>query len=226
MDLHLRQVARLLNVSENMIYRWVREGVLPAHKVHEEYRFNRVEIQEWAGLQKYRLSPEMFAAPGSTDELPGLHGALARGGIHYQVDGARRDTVLGAVTKLGSIPDTVPRAQLKELLVTRESLATTAIGDGIAIPHPRDPLVFHVNESHTMLCFLKNPVDFKALDGRPVRVLFVILSPSVRGHLQMLAKIAFALHDPTFKKMMKSASPPEAILERAKLLDGKNTESC
>lgn len=221
MDLDLREAARLLNVSEDTVYGWVREGVLPAHKVHQEYRFNRVEIQEWAVSRRHPVSPELFATNGSAEPLPALHGALERGGICYQMEGDRRNAVLGEVSRLPQIPETVDRARLKELLVTREALASTAIGDGIAIPHPRDPLVFQVTDPYVFICFLKNPVDFKALDGQPVRVLFVLLSPSVRFHLQMLSKIAFALHDKPFKKLIKTASPPEEILERVKFLDSR-----
>jgi PTS system nitrogen regulatory IIA component len=218
-ELKVRDVARLLSVSENTIYRWVRSGSLPAHRLHDQYLFNRVELQEWAALHKHRVSPELFAPNGSAEELSTLHAAIERGGIFHHVPGKRREEVLEAVTRLPGIPTGVDRPLLYQLLMAREALASTSVGDGVAIPHPRDPVVVQVDESLVLLCFLDQPVDFRALDGQPVRVLFLLLTPSVRQHLQMLAKLASALHDEALKELLRAAAPKEAILERVHLIE-------
>jgi nitrogen PTS system EIIA component len=218
-DLRVREVARLLKVSEQTVYRWVRDGSLPAHRVHDQYMFNRVELQEWAALHEHRVSPELLAPNGSAEELPSLPAALERGGIFYAIPGERREEVLKAITQLPGIPANVDRRLLYQLLVAREALASTGVGNGIAIPHPRDPVVVHTDEPLVLLCFLAQPVDFHALDGQPVRVLFVLLSPSVRKHLQMFARLAFALHDETLKALLGSAAPREAILDRVHLVE-------
>ena len=220
MELRVRDIARLLNASEQTVYRWIKTGSLPAHRVHDQYLFNRVEIQEWAASRKHRVSLELFAPNGSVEALPSLASALERGGVHYQVHGRQREAVLEAVTKLPGIPSTVNRALLHQLLVGREALASTALGDGIAIPHPRDPLVVHVTEPFVLLCFLMEPVDFHALDGQLVRVLFTLLSPSVRQHLQMLGTLAFALHDPDLKAMLRNVAPKQTILNRVRVIEG------
>jgi PTS system nitrogen regulatory IIA component len=181
--------------------------------------FNRVELQEWAALHEHRVSPELLAPNGSAEELPSLHAAMERGGIFYEIPGERREEVLKAITQLPGIPAKVDRRLLYQLLVAREALASTGVGNGIAIPHPRDPVVVHTEEPLVLLCFLKRPVDFHALDGQPVRVLFVLLSPSVRKHLQMFARLAFALHDATLKKLLGGAEPREAILDRVRIVE-------
>lgn len=224
MELRVRDVARLLNVSEQTVYRWVRSRSLPAHRVHDQYHFNRVELQEWAGLHKHRVSPELFAPNGSSKEFPSLRAAIERGGIFYGVPGESRDEVLAAVTRLPGIPAGVDRQLLHQLLVAREALASTSVGDGIAVPHPRDPIVVHVDQPAVFLCFLERPVDFGALDGRPVRVLCMLLSPSVRDHLQMLAKLAAALHDETFKELLRAAAPREGILNHLRAVEGERSQ--
>ena len=223
MELKVRDVARLLNVSEQTVYRWVRSRSLPAHRVHDQYHFNRVELQEWAALHKHRVSPELFSPNGSSNELPRLRAAIERGGIFYGVPGENRDEVLAAVTRLPGISKGVDRQLLHQLLVAREALASTSVGDGIAIPHPRDPVVVHVDEPAVFLCFLERPVDFGAPDGRPVRVLCMLLSPSVRDHLQMLAKLAAALHDETFKELLHDAAPREGILNHLRAVEGERS---
>jgi PTS system nitrogen regulatory IIA component len=222
MELRVRDVARLLKVSEQTVYRWVRDGSLPAHRVHDQYMFNRVELQEWAALHEHRVSPELLAPNGSSEEFLSLRAAMERGGIFYDIPGERREEALEAITRLPGIPANVDRGLLYQLLVARESLASTGVGNGIAIPHPRDPVVVHTDEPLVLLCFLERPIDFHALDGQPVRVLFVLLSPSVRQHLQMFARLAFALHDEILKKLIERVAAPEAILDRVRVLEKRD----
>lgn len=222
-ELSTREVARLLNVSENTVYRWIREGTLPAHRVHDHYRFNRVELQEWAASHRHRVSPELFAPNGSTSELPSLHASLARGGIYHGVPGQSRERVLEAVSQLPGIPRGVDRSMLYQLLVCREALASTGIGAGIALPHPRDPVVVAADEPVVLLCFLAEPVDFEALDGEPVRVLFTLLSPTVHCHLQMLSRLSFALHDQVLRELLAAQAPEAAILDQLSVLEAPST---
>lgn len=217
MDLTVREAAELLAVPEDTLYRWIRSGSLPAQKKRHQYWINRVELQEWAAVHGRRVLPELFTPRGSAG--PGLRAALERGGIHAGVSGTRRDEVLLAVSRLPGIPEGVDRDLLHQLLVAREVLTSTGIGGGIALPHPRDPLVLRVAEPHVLLCFLANAVDFGALDRQPVRVLFLLLSPSVHAHLQMLAKLAYVLHDEELRGLLGRQERPEAILERVGVLE-------
>lgn len=219
MDLRVRDVARLLNVSEQTVYRWARKGTLPAHQVHDQYLFNRVALQEWAALNKHRVSPELFVPNGSAEPLPGLLAALERGGVVHGLPGERREDVLAAVARLPGIPAGVNRQLLYQLLLARETLASTSVGDGIAIPHPRDPVVVYVEQPLVFLCFLRQPVDFGAMDGQPVGVLFLLLTPSVRDHLRLLSRLAAALHDEALKKLLGAAAPRAEILDRIAVLE-------
>jgi PTS system nitrogen regulatory IIA component len=221
MDLSVREVARLLDVTEDTVYRWVKAGTLPAYRVGENYRFNRVELQEWAVAHHHRVAPELIA----TRALPSLVAAIERGGVYYKVPGARREDVLDAIAKLPGIPDGVDRNMLYELLVAREQLAPTGLGDGIAIPHPRDPLVVRLDEPRVLLGFLGQAVDFHAVDGQPVRVVFVVLSPTVKRHLEILARLAYALHDPTFKELLRITAPQDALIERLRAIESASPQT-
>ena len=61
MQLSVREVARLLKVSENTVYGWVDERSLPAQQINSQYFFNKAELLEWAALQKVDVAPEIFA---------------------------------------------------------------------------------------------------------------------------------------------------------------------
>jgi nitrogen PTS system EIIA component len=219
MDLSVREAARLLAVSEDTVLKWIREESLPSRLVRRQPRLNRVELQEWASARGHRVSPELFQA--GAEGTPSLGAALARGGIHRGLPGARREEVLEALTELVGIPPEVDRKLLYQLLLARESLSCTGVGRGIALPHPRDPLVLGLREPCVLLSFLEHPVDFGALDGEPARAVFLLLSPSVRAHLQILARLAHALHDDLLASLLVPAMPPEAIIERLRVLEDR-----
>src|SRR5271169_826281 len=98
MKLSVRDAARLLNVSEKSVYRWIKDGAIPAYQVNDQYRFNRAELLEWATSRRIQVSPEIFAEPeGGETPLPALSEALRMGGIYYRISGTDKASVLHAI---------------------------------------------------------------------------------------------------------------------------------
>lgn len=212
MNLSVKDAARLLNLSEKTIYRWIKQEIVPAYRVHEQYRFNRAELLEWATSRRMGVSSELFQEP-ETDAapLPSLIEALEAGGVFYRVGGSNRDQVLTEVAQHLRLPDEVDRAYLQQVLVARERIASTGVGDGIAIPHPRNPVLLHITKPTVTLCFLEQPIDFQALDGKQVRILFTVITPTLRSHLHLLSKLGFLLQDESFKKVLTEEGSREEI---------------
>jgi PTS system nitrogen regulatory IIA component len=221
MNLTVRDAARILTVSERTVYRWIDQGVVPVYKVNEQYRFNRAELLEWATSRRMNVSAEIFQEPESSDAPPtGLAEALAVGGIHYRLGGTDKASVLRELVETMRVPEEVDREFLFQVLLARESLGSTGIGDGIAIPHVRNPIVLHVQRPAVTLCFLETPIDFGSLDGQPVHTLFTLISPTVRAHLHLLSRIAFALRDPGFKQVIQRQGSRDEIFQEARRVEG------
>jgi nitrogen PTS system EIIA component len=213
MKLLVRDAARLLSVSEKTIYRWIKQGSIPAYRLNDQYRFNRSELLEWATARRIPVSQEIFREEDSeVASLPHLYEALQAGGIHYRIGGEDKGAVLRQVVEAMRLPEEVDREFLHEVLMAREALGSTAVGDGIAIPHVRNPVILHLQRPLVTLCFLEQPVDFGALDGKPVNALFTLISPTVRAHLHLLSRLAFALRDRAFKDaVLRQASRDELM---------------
>ncbi len=221
MQLTVRDVAELLNVSEKSVYRWITDGDLPAYRVSGQYRFNRAELLQWATAKKINVSPRIFQEDDqNTAPLPDLADALIAGGIYYRMGGADKESVLRGIVDVMRLPDEVDRSFLLQVLLAREALEPTAIGDGIAIPHIRNPIVLHVPKPMVTLSFLEKPVDFGALDGKPVHTLFSLISPTVRAHLHLLSRISFALRETGFKELILRQGSREEILETLRRIGG------
>ena len=222
MQLTVRVVSKLLKVSEKTVYRWIEHDDLPASLVDGRYGFNRGELVEWAAARHIPVPDELFQAVDSVvSTLPSLTEALREGGIFYGVKGTDKGSVLRATVESMPLPEDVDRHLLLQMLLAREAVQSTAVGEGIAIPHVRNPMVLHVPRPMITLCFLDPPVDFDALDGKPVYALFSLISASPRLHLHLLSRLAFALHDPKLKEVIAKRGTKEEILGEALRVEAK-----
>jgi PTS system nitrogen regulatory IIA component len=219
MQLTVRDVSRFLDVPEATVTRWIKQGGLPTQRVGGQYRFNRSEVMEWATANEIKVSRALFDQPETDDGQVSLVDGLESGGIFHHLQASRKDEALSAMVKVLRLPEDVDREWLVQLLLAREALTTTAIGNGIALPHVRNPLVLHVERPMVTLCFLETPVDLGAMDGKPVGVLFSLICPTIRGHLQMLSRLSFALRDDRFRNVVMSQGRPEEILGEARRVE-------
>ncbi len=220
MQLGVREVAKLFNVAEKTIYRWLQQGKIPAYRVNDQYRFNRTELLEWATAQKIQVSPAIFSEQEDSEvPLPTLEDAIKAGGINYRVSGADKSAVLRSVVDLMPLGQDVDRQFLLQVILARESLGSTGIGDGIAIPHVRNPIVMHIPCPMITLCFLEQPIDFGAVDGKPVRTLFTLVSPTIKAHLHLLSRLSFAMGQNDFHNAITQQASRDEILRAAAASD-------
>jgi len=142
----------------------------------------------------------------------GLAELIGRGGIYCGLKGSSPREVLGAfVQALPPVPS-VPADVLLTAVLEREALMSTGIGGGIALPHPRNPLVRAENEQFVALAFLETPVDWNSLDGQKVDTLLLIVSCSAKQHLQTLSEITFFCRQKDFCRLLKDRAPLEDML--------------
>jgi nitrogen PTS system EIIA component len=220
MQIDVKEAARLLSVSEKTIYRWIKQGDLPTYRINDLYRFNRAELLEWATARRVGVSPDIFADGGTSETpLPGLEDAIRAGGIHYRVAGSTKADVLASVVELMQLPEEVDKKFLLSVILARESLGSTGFGGGIAIPHVRNPIVLHIPRPTITLCFLETPIEFGAIDGKPVTTLFTMVSPTVRAHLHLLSRLTFGLRRAEFQEPVAAQAAREVLLAAARAVD-------
>ena len=115
----------------------------------------------------------------------------------------------------GAISDnesSVDKEALVRVLVERERLGTTGIGDGVAIPHGKLDTI-----EHPIISFgrSKEGLDFDSMDGQPAYLFFLLVAPENSSgiHLQVLAKIAKILKNSTFRKQLMEGSTKEELYQ-------------
>lgn len=131
--------------------------------------------------------------------------------------------LLGFLIKLRKIS---PRSKKKILsaLLEREKLGSTALGGGVAIPHARLDLI---KKPLIVIGISKKGLDFDSLDGEPVYVVFLILSPrdDEGQHLKILANISKILRDKYFLSRLRGVTQPKEVKELIAIQEGLDAEN-
>ena len=213
MQLSVKDAANLLRVSEDVVYQWVKAGVMPAYHINEQYRFNRSELLEWATARQMDIAGDVFGEERPKASHSSLADALAAGDVLYGVPGEDKTSVLRGIIGLLTLPVEVDREFLFQVLLSRESLGSTGIGGGIAIPHVRNPVILHITRPAVTICFLKRPIDFQAIDGQPVHTLFLLITPTIRAHLHLLSRLGIVLRAREVKAALGRQAPREELLD-------------
>ncbi len=195
MELALKDVAGIFGVSENQVIDWINTANLPSELVSDQYRFHRPDLLEWAALQKREFSSSIYRTVNGDLSRAGTHltEALERGGVLSNVAGNDLRTVLGTALDGLPLPSLMGPETLLELFLAREQIGCTAIGQGMAIPHPRQPVLLTVPDPLVRLVYLSEPLEMPAPDGKPVDTLFLMICPTSHDHLQLLARLGALL---------------------------------
>lgn len=211
----METLARNLDLPLQTLKRWIRQGHIPIKESGNRGIFDESVLREWAVkhhlryMAHRRLIPPHTGAPADS-----LIEAMQSGRVFYDIGGTDVETVLNAA--VGVIPDLADeqRHTLFHRLLEREQLTSTGIGRGVAIPHPRTPIMDETEQARITTCFLQRPIDFNAVDDKPVFVLFILMSPTVKAHLHLLSRLAFCVRDESFVHFLRDIPETDALFEK------------
>jgi PTS system nitrogen regulatory IIA component len=216
--LTVSEAASLLGSPEERVYDWIEEKELPAQKIRGQFRINRSDLLEWATEHDITVAPRAFRQERGT---PSLADALRAGGVHHRIEGSDLETILRNIVAVLPLADDADREMLLHILLARHSLGVTPVGEGIAIPHVRTPIILAPVDAVLALSFLTTPLDLQAPDKQPIDTFFLLICPTIHVHLAMLAKLAFGLKDQAFRAAVRRRGPAEEIVQIAAALEEK-----
>lgn len=230
MDLKIKDVAELLNVSESTIRRWISEGKIPTYRINQHYYFSRTEIENWVishkldktadGISPFMRRKEAESLSISTrspstrtggSKQFSLFRAIHKGDVLHHVKGHNKEDIIRATMRKVAKLLHVDADVMTDLLLDRENLMPTALNNGIAVPHTRDSLL-PGHQDAVIVVFLDEPLEYGALDGQPVHTLFFLFACEDKRHLHLLAKIAHLSSQSQVREFFQTQPSKENLL--------------
>lgn len=211
------ELAKYLKISERTVMRLLKKGEIPASKVAGQWRFLKSVIDEWLITNMQKGKTTSFSSLIETGEVKIklsriIHPSLI---ILDLPSGGKVNILKELITplvKLGYINE--PKKYL-DLLIEREQMVSTALSNGIAVPHIRNLKDNPFKDPVVVLGISKDGVNFDSLDGEKTHLFFLICSNNDITHLKILAKINALAHN---KNLVYSIVNANSIAEVISLI--------
>jgi len=135
---------------------------------------------------------------------------LERGAISPRVSAASKRQALSVIAEIAARTFGLKAAEVFDALMEREAAGSTGVGHGVAVPHAR---LAGVDRMRGVFVRLEQPVEFDALDDKPVDLLFALFSPPSSGsdHLRALARVSRGLRQADLREQLRQARGADAI---------------
>jgi PTS system nitrogen regulatory IIA component len=207
----LEQLASYLHRDVREVGKLASRGHLPGHKVGGQWRFAKAEINQWIEKQlpaydEKQLTALETAGRRGGDREPLLSELLAEANIAVPLLATTRSSVLRELVSLAEQSWQVyDAAAILEAVRHREERGSTALPNGVAIPHPHRPLPAALGESVIAYARTASGIPFGAEHGALTDVFFLVCCRDDRTHLRVLARLTRLLMRPDFLDDLRAA---------------------
>lgn len=217
----LTEIAGYLKVSEKTVLRMLRTGSFPGAKVSNQWRFVRAVVDDW-------LSNRMYAAPRrSLLNVVSGGGRDPSGAGLYQAGltvmnmkaGSKEEMLRQLVKPLADCGLVHDEYTFVARLLSRETIVSTGIGRGLAVPHIRDIEDLFAGEPCLVVGVCPQGSDFGAIDGRKTYVFLLPCARSESEHLRLMARISLIFRRPGTVRSLVAARSARSVLRLLKAAD-------
>jgi len=212
----LTEVANYLKLSEKTILKMIKNQEIPCAKIANQWRFLRPLIEDWL-LAKMNVIPQNDLSRLIEEQYD--HVPVSRFTsvplMTQLPENADKKEALYLLTTLASehkiITDT---EKVYQKLIEREQMISTGLGNGIAIPHMRNPSSLVTNGPKIVIGLSKKGLSYASSDNQPVHLIFLILTDSELVHLRIMAKLAQMIRKKNMASKLLKAETPQKIFQQ------------
>ncbi|MGL4370524.1 MAG: PTS sugar transporter subunit IIA [Spirochaetota bacterium] len=216
MEITVTDVSTLLMMSEKEVINLVKKNEIPSQTIHEKPVFNKHQIVEWALLRNIPLN--LSHEKMKEYQIKELSSLLDQSSFFYNCDFSKENYIEQMVNML-DLDKNIDKDIIVQLLKSREEWMSTAIGQGISLPHPRIPIMIGRDNPVIAFFFLKNPLDLNAIDDKPVHTIILLISQTIKQHLSLLAHLNFLLLNEQLRTAVKNRSSYTEILDQISTIE-------
>ena len=217
MDLTTKDVSHLLMLQEKEVQQLIKKKEIPNQILQDKVVFNKQQIIEWALARNLPINISGHKKL-SQYHLETLSTLLEKESFHYDCNFSESSYIDQMVSEI-NFEKNVDREIIVQLLKSREEMMSTAIGNGISLPHPRVPLMVGKNKPLINIFFPNKPLDLKSIDSKPVHTIVLVISQTIKQHLSLLAHLSFLLSKETFRFALENRLLHKEILDIIKKIE-------
>jgi excisionase family DNA binding protein len=213
--LTLKEMAQILKMNERTVLKMAQTGAIPAAKIGSQWRFKRELVDRWLEEAMLGTADRPHGGPVSgrivlTPVTEMLDARLVKLDLESSIKTEVLDELVQLLAETGHLDSA---DDFLRKLVDRERLMTTALGDGVAFPHPREPQGSLFERPKIVVGISAPGVDYDSLDGKPVHVLFLICASDDRAHLRILALLTRVIRSTDVVRQLLKAKSTDDVIE-------------
>jgi nitrogen PTS system EIIA component len=210
-----KEVADYIKVNEKTVLKLAQYGELPAVKIGSQWRYHLTAVDQYLQKQLVEALDDDLDLIIKTKEHPiPLSRLVDERWIDLNMPASSKKKVLSQLARMAHAARLTPSYEgLYIELEEREKMLSTAVGRGVAIPHPRIPSYLLFKEPHIIIAKVKAGVDFDAPDKQKVYLFFMPCAPSEYVHVRLIAKISKLLHIPDVIERLKNSTETKDVIQ-------------
>ena len=208
-----QELSKYLKLNEKTILKMAQTRALPGFKIANQWRFYLSAVDEYLQDRIVKSPNYDFSKLYTTSDIMPLSRLVDKSYINVDLKSSNRDDVLFELANIARDSGlTNSSEELFKQLQKRELMLSTAVGNGLAIPHPRNPSDELFSQPGIIIARSINGIEFSSPDQKKIHLFFMVCAPDVVLHLKLLSKIAklFKRKDVS-RKLMKAESKDEVI---------------
>lgn len=200
----IKEVSKYLKMNERTVYKLIQGGQIPATKLGKQWRLNKEQLNEWLGFQVAELPTEdlVHLERDHKESVIKITPLLKEENIVFNFYAQSKTQVIqklvDVIIKNNKLTPTEGE-KLTQAIMERERLCSTAVGEGVAIPHPRDVVITDIKRPLLSAGVCRNGMDFESIDGKPTHLVFLLSAPRSDIHLKLMARLSRLLRDKVFR---------------------------
>jgi len=208
-----QELSRYLKLNQKTVLKMAQARQIPGFKIANQWRFYLSVVDEYLQDKIARSSDYNFSNLDSVSDIIPLSRLISQKWINMDLESDTRDAVLHELARIAKNSRIANSYEnVFKQLAKREEMLSTAIGNGMAIPHPRNPSDELFNCPGIIIVRSINGIEFLSPDQKKVHLFFMVCAPDVVLHLKLLSKVAKLVKSKNiFKKFMNAKTPDEIL---------------